>query len=691
MIRPRLIYSGIFLIALAVRLAYVWGIKDTPYFASPVLDAEEYDRLSDQLLGGDWLLRGDVAYVHGPLYTWLFALVKLAAPGLTGMRIFQAVLGALSCLLICLVGERLRHLLGDRLVPRPVPVIAGMIAAFYWPFVFFNGELLATTLVILLGLILALQLLRSAQWTPGAALLAALTLALLVSTRSNALLILPLALWWIDRESRESGKRWRLPLIFLAGTLLFLTPFALRNLAVQGIAVPFQGRWSLYQGTNPDADGTPYARQGLSWQRLESLPYVHGNRTPEERGRYFLAASLQFIQEHPGAYLHLLYRKFRLFWHRFEIPVSADLRYYETHSRLSRLLLTFGLVVPAALAALLWLRPREPAILLLSGFVLVYLLSGMVFTVCARYRLPALPFLIVFSAHGLWLMVTMVRQRRYGSFGALGLITAGAALLVHTGVDVRAVDHLRSDWLLSQVFIRHGQYDRAEEALLRRLAAEPSDSDALNSLATVYRRQGRVEVAERALQQAVQAAPDHALPWLNLGKLYLEGRRLDAAREAFETTLRLDPRPTSQYRGYLSLGHLHMVGGDPDDGYEAFSQALRERQTPQAYFALSGACGRLGRVQEQLEALEEAVRRDSTFAPALRSLGALLVVGDGDLERAERLLLRAVRLDPQGAARGYRSLGSLYLKTGERERARRAFAEARRLTASPPAAPVDSE
>ena len=63
--------------------------------------------------------------------------------------------------------------------------------------------------------------------------------------------------------------------------------------------------------------------------------------------------------------------------------------------------------------------------------------------------------------------------------------------------------------------------------------------------------------------------------------------------------------------------------------------------------------------------------------------GALLVVEDGDVERAERLLLRAVRLDPQ-AARGYRSLGSLYLRMGEREQAQLAFAEARRLATGRP-------
>ena len=669
-----LIYIGVFGLALAIRLAYVWEIRDTLYFGSPVLDAEEYDRLSDLLLAGDWLLSGQAAYVHGPLYTYLFALVKLFAPGLPGMRVLQAALGALSCLLVCQIGERLRRRLGD-VVPRPVPAIAGVVAALYWPFVFFGGELLATTLVIILQLILARQLLRPAPWTPVAATLAGLTLALLVSTRSNTLLLLPLALWWLATEARSQLHRWRAPLIFLGATMLFLAPFALRNIAVQGMAVPFQGRWSLYQGTNPDADGTPYARQGLSWQRLEALPYAVGATTPPARAQYFLDASLDFIVEQPVAYAALLYRKIRLFWHHFEIPVSADLRYYEAHSRLSRLLLNFGLVVPLALAAAIWLRQARREVLLVAGFVGVYLVSGLAFTVCARYRLPALPFLILFASHGLWLVVDLVRTRRYRPLSAFGLILAGAAIFVHTGVDAAGVDHLRSHWLQSQVLIRNGDDDGAEAVLLRRLEQQPADSDALNSLASVYDRQGRAELVEPTLLRAVEAAPDHALPWLNLGDLYLQRGRVDAAQNAIETALANDPRPAAQYRGELSLGNLLMLNGDPAAARFAFHRALYARQTPHIYYALSTA--RLGKRAEQRGALEAAVRLDSTFAPALRNLGAL-ALENGALERAERLLLRAVRHDPT-SPHGFRHLGVLYRQMGEPERSRSAFAEVRRL------------
>jgi tetratricopeptide (TPR) repeat protein len=301
----------------------------------------------------------------------------------------------------------------------------------------------------------------------------------------------------------------------------------------------------------------------------------------------------------------------------------------------------------------------------------------MAFTVCARYRLPALPFLILFAAQGIWLTWTLIRDRNFVRLGTFLLITVGASVLVHTGVDALMVDHLRSHWVQSQVHIRNGDYTRAENALRRELSRNPSDSDVLNSLASVYNRQGRLELVEPTLLRAVEAASDHALPWLNLGDFYLKTRRPNAAREAYAMALRHDPRPVTQYRGQHSLGNLLMLSGDPAAAREAFAAAARHRPTPQIYYALSTANAKLGRHREQLEALERSVGLDSTFAPALRNLG-VLVFKMGDLERAEHLLLMAVRRDPRSAD-AYRNLGIIYRQLGNHERANLALAEARRL------------
>ena len=671
MMARKYITLAIFLLALALRLFYLAEISEMLYAHNLVLDAEEYDRLSDQLLQGNWLLTNEASYVHGPLYTYIFALVKLCGFHYGGLRILQIILSALSCVLVFRIA--------GHLFPHPVPLIGGLVAAAYWPFLFYSGELLATTLTIFLELLLVAFLLHYGdRFSWHSVIIGALLTTLLVTTRSNTLLLFPVVLWWIYRRSGSPQKKWRFAGLFSLSVLLFLSPFLLRNQLVQGTLLPFQGSWSLYMGTNPHADGTPYARQGISWQRLESLPYHQNYTTPVARGQFFRAASIDFVLEFPGDYLYLLYRKFRLFWHAFEIPVSTDLRYYEQHSWISRMLvLNFGVVVPLGLAGLFWGRRQGSEFVLLYGFILAYLATCLIFTVCARYRLPALPFLIIFAGHSIWQLCNWLRLKKFATTIPFLLLLVGTAVLAHTGVDKNQVDHLRSLWIQGQIHFRTKDYKQAEQAFAARLREDPQDSDALNSLAATYNRQGRMHQAEAMYKKSVETAPDHARPWLNLGDFYLQQQRFDEARTALEAALYHDPRPVTQYEGHHHLGYLYMFQQDYQQAYHSFKKALAIREHPGAYYGLSAACAQLQLDQEQRVALERAVAIDSTFAPALRNLGALYIQ-EGNLARAENTLQQALRSAPNVAA-VHQHLGTLYLKQGQTERARQAFATAQKL------------
>ena len=240
---------SIFSLALVLRLFYLAAIRDAPYFHTLVIDAFEYDHLATQILRGNWLLDPAVdMYVHGPLYPYLLALLKGIGLGRLGILLFQAVLGALICVLI--------HRVASYLFPHPIPLVAGLLAAGYWPFVFYNGQLLATTLVMLVGLGLAVLLLHYApNLTYGSAIGGGILLGLLVMGRSNTLLLLPLLLGWIYlTASGLPRRRVTLALAFALTFFLILLPFFLRNYQVQGTPIPFQGGFSFYIGTNPAAD-----------------------------------------------------------------------------------------------------------------------------------------------------------------------------------------------------------------------------------------------------------------------------------------------------------------------------------------------------------------------------------------------------------------------------------------------------
>ena len=658
---------ALFLLALILRLAYLVEIRDTLYFQTLILDAEEYDYLAQALLEGDGWLATHHTYVHGPLYPALLALLKLGGAELVATRLFQAVLGALSCVFL--------YVIACRFFPAPTPLLTGLMVAGYWPFMLYNGELLATTLTIFIELLLVIQLVRCTDrpsyWSAAGA---GALLGLLIETRSNTLLLVPVALWWLYHRTRS-----RLLASFCVGLCAVLAPFLVHNYLIQGTPLPFQGAWSFYMGNNPAADGTPYARQGLDWQRLEILPYeADMAASPADRGRFYLSEGLDFIVDQPLAYLHLLYRKFRLFWHAFEIPVSVDIHFYEAHSYLSRLnVFGFGLIAPLALVGLVWNWHRWRQYGLLYGFGLSYLASGLIFTVCARYRLPAVPFLMLFAAEALRQGTLSLKGHPWRRSAALALALGIAFTLSHTGVDPVQVDHLRSAWLQGQVHMRNQAYAQAGAAYLQALQANPDDADIYSSLGAVYEAEGRSREAERAYRQALALAPDHTRARLNLGNLLRGEQRFDEAKSLLLEVLADDPRPTIQYEGYYYLGYLHLDQRGYLQAYSSFTTALEAEQRTEGFYALANACHNLGRQDEQIRHLRQAVDLDPEFAAAYRNLGALYLQR-GEHSLAEEALRRALKLEPDVAIAHY-NIGMLYMRTGRRELAQTAFETTERL------------
>jgi Flp pilus assembly protein TadD len=666
--------TALFLLALILRLIYLAEIRDTPYFHTLILDAEEYDYLAQTLLAGNRLSAPSAqTYVHGPLYPLLWALLKLVGTGHLGMRLLQAVLGALSCALI--------YTIARRFFAAPTPLLAGLLAAGYWPFIVYNGELLATTLTIFVELLLLAQLMRSAdRETRWSAVSAGVLLGLLVETRSNTLLLAPVILWWLYHRTRSSKLPYtRLLIPFCLGLGAVLTPFLLHNYLTQGTPLPFQGAWSFYMGNNPAADGTPYARQGLSWQRLEILPYqADADISPAARGYFYLTEGLRFIIHYPFAYLHLLYSKFRLFWHAFEIPVSADIRLYEAHSYLHRLLIfNFGVVAPLALVGMGWSWHHRRKNALLYGFVLAYLLSGLLFTMCARYRLPAVPLLIIFAAEALRQGGRYLLRRDWRQTGVFALALGIAFALGHSGINPAQVNHLRSNWLQGQVHMRNQEYVLAEEAYLQALQTTPDDADIHSSLGAAYQLQHRPQEAEAAYRKALVLAADHSQARINLGKLLREQQRFEAAETLFLEVLNNDPRPIIQYEGHYHLGYLYLGRQDYMQAYHSFTAALQAQQQAVGYYALSNACHHLERKDEQIRHLQQAIALDPNLAAAHRNLGALHLQR-GEYAAAEVALQQALRLEPDVAIAHY-NLGMLYRSTGQQQRAQTAFETADRL------------
>ena len=285
-------------------------------------------------------------------------------------------------------------------------MFAGVMAAFYRPFlfqgVFFLKEtwlILALSLFVLAALRLeAARLRRDAFWS-------GLALGLAALSKGNVLLlapVLPAAL--LLRKPARPGPG--LAAVFLLGLALPILPATLHNYEASRdfVLINYTSGFSFFIGNNPESNGSTHYPLKVSSQPLEeekqstALAEAESGRTlrPSEVSRFYARKGLAFIRQEPGRWLRLTVFKFMLFWNKYELPDNYDLSFIQAHTKtlLSWPLFSFQWVASFAATGLVLLKGGR-SLRVLGG---LYMLSVVLTYVTDRYRLPMAVFLIPFAA-----------------------------------------------------------------------------------------------------------------------------------------------------------------------------------------------------------------------------------------------------------------------------------------------------
>lgn len=206
---------GVLAVALVARLAY-WVLATPDYV--PISDAGHYFDLARNVAEGKGLvhtfpqLENHPTAFRPPLYpAVLGAVFWVLGPSITAARVVSLVLGLVVVLLAIVVARRIG---GDRSA-----LLAGAAAAVFPPLVF--NDVMVLTEPISLALLLAMV------WASidGRVALSGAFGGLLVLARTSAQFLLPfVALWILWREG------WRKALAFLGVGILFVAPWAVRNM-----------------------------------------------------------------------------------------------------------------------------------------------------------------------------------------------------------------------------------------------------------------------------------------------------------------------------------------------------------------------------------------------------------------------------------------------------------------------------
>ena len=391
---PRARFFFLCMLAILPRLGFVlfYGPSAPP---SAWGDDWHYDRIARSVLSAH-------RYSDGwfpPGYPLLLsAIYALFGAHVAAVRVVQVCLGAATCGVV--------YLLGRRLYDEPVGIVASVLLAFYPSHVYFTWRLMAeTTFALMLAVtaLLAIRLLTEAPWWRG--VLLGISLGFLSLLKSNLFVLPPLLMAWLAATLRpRSPARLLVAIVLPFALLIGLVPLANFS-SGQGLTapLPLNAGHTLWWANNPKANGY-FVMVADSDPQVASFIRDHGfsdslkSASRAEKDRIYQRLAVQWIREHPGAFLRLAPKK--LLNAFSPIPRAAQLE--SSGSAALVYAVTYGLLLPFAIYGLVAsFRRVTPAARVVHLILVSYVAMVVVFYGTPRFTLIIIPLLMIFAADAL--------------------------------------------------------------------------------------------------------------------------------------------------------------------------------------------------------------------------------------------------------------------------------------------------
>ena len=424
-------------LALALRVGFVYQLSTSPYFArqtpqGPAVDfgqlthgtdMERYDQTARGVLQDGWW--SDKSADASPLYPYalLPLLYLITHSSIFWSLVLQSVLDTGTVFLI--------YLLARRLYGTRAALYAGLGAATYAPFIIYQGQLLGESLLnFCIAVFFVVLLGARGVITVRRALATGALLGLATAAKPTCVVFAPLALVFVLAQCRWKMKTsLARTALSAAAFLAVLVPFAYRNYRAAGEFHLVRGNSGimLYMGNNPEATG---AYRQPSGETAERLAAESARMTLAERDAFYRTAALDYVQSNPAGFLRLLWAKFRLFFEARDVSnnISAEL-FRQTTFLEAKAFPTFALVLPFAVAGFAFsLKARNVPFVL--GQILVYSLTIIFFVVVGRYRLAIVPLLLPAAGFAASRIVYAIKSLDLAATAAYAVPIAIAAALV---------------------------------------------------------------------------------------------------------------------------------------------------------------------------------------------------------------------------------------------------------------------
>ena len=597
-----------------MRLGYLFEFSSTPLFHGLVLDEKNYDAWALRIAGGD--LMGKGPFTANPFMPYLLGLFyAVVGHNLWFVRIVQAVIGSLTCLIV--------HGIAFRLFERRAARLAMLFGALYGPAIFLSANLVGETWAMFFAAA-AIWIWIQPFGRPPRYVGAGFLFGLAILARPNMMAImpfLPLAAT-LARGSARGAEPAKRGLSWFAGVCLVLGPVAARNYAEGGefVLITAHDGVNLWIGNNKDADGffkTPRGsglaggQESLISSSIRVASRAEGRTlSPKESSRYWRKRALDFLIHNPRAALTLELRKLAFYLNAFEKSLESNYYYGKRISLLLRTFaLGFGFVGALGLAGMIAFAREIRRLAALYAYVLIYSGTVLMTFVSMRYRLPVIIGVLPFAgAFVSTLLDTIAEWKRSGPpkrLRSLAAILIGSLVVVNLPIAkaVQREDLAHTYYLLGNVAGDEKRYDDALRDYEKAVELYPDWHVPYNNLGLAHIRVGEPKKAIEALQRAVDLNAGTSRVYRNMGKAYEALGQKDDAIKAYEKAAARGP---SQSRNWLLLGRALEQAGRLEEARGRYAQGLERVKSEKGKQALRRAIQTLKRKARGRQGGEES-------------------------------------------------------------------------------------
>lgn len=622
----------VFAVTLLLRLAVLSRYAETPYFSQQTGDMKFYESWAERILEGQFT-EGH-AFYGLPGYAWVLAGIYKLTGTDSAVRAFtvgvlQSLIEAVTAMLLFKIAMRTFRSESCRENERaPVAEIAAVLVSLGWatciPAQSFSVILMPTAWLVCAYWFCVWVCMQPgekrslAAWAGFGVLIGAV--AMMVATILFAIALFLVRIAVSVGAGLPAGKRAVRALsaaaLLLAGVFAGASPAWIHNYFVvrDPVFLSAHSGLNFWMGNSPGANGYPkipaglrpsqdgLLRDSITWaEKAAGHPLKRS-----EISKYWSAKANDYIARYPEAWRALMLRKLRNFWNRFEYDDISVITLLRERGVLWPGV-TFGVAAGFGLvgAALALIR-RSPAAWVMAA-VGLHMLAIMPVFVTERYRLAAVPGLLVLGVYALFVLWQMFRVRQTAWYGLA--IVAGLALsrwvvtlptddpalrsldVYNVGVKELAMAELLTSPGATPEQRASGQHElvRAEGHLTRAYQMVPGDPGIVFAMGNLAFDQGNIAAAKAYYTKTLALNPHFAGALNNLGFLATEEKRWADAERMLAEAVKEDPENArSHYLLALSRKALGETEAARASAAEAVRLAPKERKFRELLDRVSG-------------------------------------------------------------------------------------------------------